>query len=758
MADELKTPKDIFMAALDKSATAERAAFLDEACAGDAELRQRVDALFHAHDQTDHVLDRPAVPPLVGANPPEPGHDAAISLDFLSPSTKPGSLGRLGHYEVLEVVGQGGMGTVLRAFDEKLHRIVAIKVLAPELASNGPARQRFVREARATAAVTHDNVIAIHAVEDDGPIPYLIMQFIQGCTLQQKLERTGQLPLKEMLRLGVQIADGLAAAHRHGLVHRDIKPSNILLENGIERVKITDFGLARAVDDASLTGSGYIAGTPAYMSPEQANGERVDYRSDLFSFGSVLYTLCAGHPPFQGDSSMAVLRRVCEDTPRPLREINPDLPEWLQALIAKLQEKDPANRFGSAAEVAQLLSRRLAQLQSGEPISDFEATKLVGARPEPPAAGRRTSAAMLVGAAVVGLGVVVAGWFIYQSWNAGGQEPTNGGTSPVAKKEDDKSPKTDPVKKPPAGPVKLEPKHTLMQHTRGVRTVAFSRDGATLASGGFDRNIYLWDTKTWEPRGPLEGHSGEISAVAFSPDGDRLASVTSSDDSCLIRVWDVKAAKQVETLGPAGKGMWDVAYSPDGLTLACGGWDKQLHLLEVKNGNERRVISTACTRHVRALSFSPDSRQIATGGSGPTQLWNADTGDAIPVQLKLPEGICPTILPGGKRVAGWSFEDGRVVVCDLPSGRIQKSWPAHTNTIEGLAVTRDGRFLATVGGDGLARVWSATDFTEVARLTGHKGRVFAVAFSPDGARLATGGADDLSIHIWDLPAICRTVK
>src|SRR5262249_17948992 len=148
------------------------------------------------------------------------------------------------------------------------------------------------------------------------------------------------------------------------LVHRDIKPSNILLENGIERVKITDFGLARAVDDASLTRSGYIAGTPAYMSPEQADGKRVDHRSDLFSFGSVLYTLCAGHAPFRGASSLAVLRRVCEETPRPLREINPDIPEWLQELIAKLQEKDPANRFASAAEVAQLLSRRLAQLQS----------------------------------------------------------------------------------------------------------------------------------------------------------------------------------------------------------------------------------------------------------------------------------------------------------------------------------------------------------------------------------------------------------
>src|SRR5205823_10861112 len=182
---------------------------------------------------------------------------------------------------------------VVRAYDDKLHRVVAIKVLASPLATSSVARQRFVREARAAAAVTHDHVIDIHAVEDAGPVPYLVMQFIDGPTLQQKLDRTGQLSLKEILRIGMQTAEGLAAAHRQGLVHRDVKPANILLENGVERVKITDFGLARAGDDASLTQSGVVAGTPAYMSPEQVDGKHVDPRSDLFSLGSVLYALCA---------------------------------------------------------------------------------------------------------------------------------------------------------------------------------------------------------------------------------------------------------------------------------------------------------------------------------------------------------------------------------------------------------------------------------------------------------------------------------
>jgi hypothetical protein len=262
----------IFFAALERATAAERAAFLDEACAGDEDLRCRVDRLLAAHPQAGNFLDRPIAEAanLAAFTPPDAPERGAASLSgraaterpepaealaFLAPSQKSDSLGRLGHYEVLEVVGKGGMGIVLRAFDEKLHRVVAIKVLAPALATSGSARQRFVREARAAAAVTHDNIIAIHAVEDAGPVPYLVMQFIDGLTLQAKLDRSGPLPVKEILRIGLQTAAGLAAAHAHGVVHRDVKPANILLENSVERVKITDFGLARAVDDPDPVGA-----------------------------------------------------------------------------------------------------------------------------------------------------------------------------------------------------------------------------------------------------------------------------------------------------------------------------------------------------------------------------------------------------------------------------------------------------------------------------------------------------------------------
>ena len=281
----------------------------------------------------------------------------------LSPTDDPEMLGRLGGYEVSGVVGAGGMGVVLKAVDKSLDRTVAIKVLAPHLATSAAARKRFAREAKAAAAVLHPNVIAIHSVSNDEALPYLVMPYVRGTSLQKRLEEEGLLPLTEVLRIGAQVAAGLAAAHAQGLVHRDIKPANILLEQGVERVAITDFGLARAVDDATITHSGVIAGTPQYMSPEQARGEPVDGRSDLFSLGCVLYEMATGVSPFRADSMMATLRRLVDDKPQSLTSRNPALPCWFVSIVDRLLEKDPARRFGSAKGVSGLLEGCLAHVQ-----------------------------------------------------------------------------------------------------------------------------------------------------------------------------------------------------------------------------------------------------------------------------------------------------------------------------------------------------------------------------------------------------------
>ncbi|MBL8817223.1 MAG: serine/threonine protein kinase [Planctomyces sp.] len=289
--------------------------------------------------------------------------EIAQVLALLSPTDNPQMMGRLGGYEVSGVVGSGGMGVVLKAFDGPLDRTVAIKVLAPRLASSGAARRRFAREAKAAATVLHPNVIVIHGVSNDGPLPFLVMPYLRGESLQRRLNRLGPLSAEEVVRIAQQVASGLAAAHRQGLVHRDIKPANILLEDGVERVTLTDFGLARAVDDASMTRSGIIAGTPQYMSPEQARGDTVDARSDIFSLGSVMYAMCTGRPPFRAETSYGILRRITDTEPRPVRDVNPNIPDWLEYFIQRLLTKSLDDRIQNADHVAVLLQKCLSHLQ-----------------------------------------------------------------------------------------------------------------------------------------------------------------------------------------------------------------------------------------------------------------------------------------------------------------------------------------------------------------------------------------------------------
>ena len=423
----------IFDAALQISDPQARRAFVEKACAGNPEMLAAVESLLKSHDAAGSFLDIPAaaqVKASVSANPEDsaaagektrryqPGaiedsednaDEPQADLSFLQPSSKPGSIGVLAHYEVLSVLGQGAFGIVFKAFDEKLHRLVAIKVMNPQMASTSPPRKRFLREARSAAAIKHENIVQVYSVEEQ-PLPYLVMEFIDGQTLKQKLDGSGPLETPEVLHIARQIASGLTAAQAMGLIHRDIKPANILLEgnegrgprgagreNGSVapvlaansplapapsslRVKISDFGLARAADDASMTRTGVISGTPMYMAPEQATGQTLDHRADLFSLGSVLYQMACGRPPFRAATTVAVLRRVVEDTPRPLQEILPEIPDWLVAIVTKLLAKKPEDRFQTAKEVADLLARCQSELQTKGEVTCVIATNSQASR------------------------------------------------------------------------------------------------------------------------------------------------------------------------------------------------------------------------------------------------------------------------------------------------------------------------------------------------------------------------------------------
>jgi CHASE2 domain-containing sensor protein len=273
---------------------------------------------------------------------------------FLSPPQAPGEIGRLGGYRVLGVLGSGGMGLVFRAEDVALQRLVALKVMKPEVAVSEQSRQRFLREGRATASIEHEHVVVVYQVGEDNGVPFLAMQFLRGESLAERLQREKLLSMSEVLRIGREIALGLEAAHSRGLVHRDVKPSNLWLEGERSRVKILDFGLARPERETKpLTRSGELLGTPGYMAPEQARCQAVDGRSDLFSLGCVLYQAATGAQPFTGPDVLAILTALSVDEPVHPRQLNPLLAPALADLIMQLLAKNPATRPTSAGKVAE---------------------------------------------------------------------------------------------------------------------------------------------------------------------------------------------------------------------------------------------------------------------------------------------------------------------------------------------------------------------------------------------------------------------
>ncbi len=319
----------------------------------------------------------------------------------LSPPQRPDELGRLGDYRILKVLGHGGMGIVYQAEDVRLERLVALKAILPKSAEAPGARSRFLREAKAVAGLRHEHVVTIHTVGEERGIPFLAMELLEGESVEDRLRRDFALPVHEVLRIGWETAEGLAAAHEHGVIHRDIKPANLWLERKQDRVKILDFGLARSMGEpVHLTQSGAILGTPSYMAPEQAAGEAVDHRCDLFGLGCVLYRMGTGEVPFKGNTTYAVLSSLATATPVPPATLNPAIPQELSKLISSLLEKDRNRRPSSAKAVAD----RLREIESVPTSTKGFAGK----------AWRRGVAGVLAAAAFV---LVAAGLVFF--WNTG---------------------------------------------------------------------------------------------------------------------------------------------------------------------------------------------------------------------------------------------------------------------------------------------------------------------------------------------------
>ncbi|CAN5134028.1 hypothetical protein BH10PLA2_BH10PLA2_03420 [soil metagenome] len=634
-----------------------------------------------------------------------------LSLQFLKPSSDSAYLGRLAHFDVMRVLGRGGMGVVLEAFDSRLHRNVALKILDPELLGDEIAQQRFCREARAAASITHENVVAVHQVErDEKGLPYLVMQVIAGESLEQRLTREKKLPFREVVRIGMQAAHGLAAAHAQGLTHRDIKPGNIMLEAPNDRVKLTDFGLAKAAEDAKLTMTGYVTGTPLYMAPEQAMGEQSDHRSDLFSLGAIMYEMCSGQPPFSGHTPLAILKQVSEGKHRPLRELNPEVPGWLADTIGMLLAKKPEDRIQTANHLAELLEFEWALFKTTS--DDLPTVCQVEARKR---TIRNRWIAAAIGSTFLTIGLGIGGWFVAYRGFQSRQSVES-----------------------------VKPMETLSSNAGAVSSVAFGSAGDTIAVAAEDGSIRLWDWRARSIKTTLKAHRGTVTGARFSPNGEFLA--TAGEDGA-VKLWKPPQTDAIKTfhVPTAVRG---IAFAPDGRTLVTGDRDGGLRIWSVDS--DKPLATAQQAGAVNAIALSPDGETLASAGSDKTMiLWNAKT-----LTQKLPlEGHAGGVYglafnADGKRLVsvGW---DKVVQIWDSGNGQLIKSWEGHEADIVGAAYSPSGATLATAGLDGTVKLWRAETGELVRTYRDHNVAIQAIAFSPDGKQLAAGCRDG-AVRIWSV--------
>ena len=742
------------------------------------EVAAELEKYFADQDEVDR-LTSPLRAAIQGTQPPGDTPQPGQPNDASSPISPSALVTPPEGYELLQVLGQGGMGVVYKARQKGADRLVALKLIRADRLTSDADVQRFRNEAEAAAQLDHPHIVPVYEVGARTGHFFFSMKLIEGGGLDEQLDRFHDDPQKAA-RLVTQIARAVHHAHQRGILHRDLKPSNILLDRE-GQPHVSDFGLAKRIEaDTSLTQTGAIVGTPQYMAPEQTRGQMgaVTTATDVYGLGCLLYALLTGRPPFHGETVLETLEQVREREPEPPRRINAKVDRDLETICLKCLEKEPEQRYGSA----QALAEELESWLRGEPIQ----ARRIGwwrriwrwSRRKPFLA---VLTSLLTGLALAFIaGLMVSIWLIagqrdeireqnllivererdlrvhlyasdmklaWQAWMQGelaGVHELLERHRPQPGKEDLRTFVWHYLRRLTCG---IPLARTLEGHRGDVYSLAFAPDGRTLATAGQDGTTRLWDVSTGGQRLVLSGDGTEVNAVAFSPDGQTLATAS---DAGQVHLWDCATGHEQGTFRRHKGEVATVAFSPDGKTLASGGEDRVIRLWDRASLEEKAVLAGHQGR-IEALAFAPDGKSLLSSGAREVSELGV-IGHVIHWDLTTRKSF-ERINESGRVFALVHSHDGKLMT--LGSSRSflhlsepltshwQHSWNAHIGTIQSVVFSPDDQLLTSAGEEGV-RVWDVASRSLRQVVSSYGKRVWCVAFSPDGLTLALCGRDGLA--------------